>query len=504
MSAPLPSQDRDPQPPDGEPVGAAERGLLRSFALLLLASQPTHGYRLSRQLEEAGLRPGSGGLYHLLVSLEREGSIESYSSGAGTGSSSSVYHVTAHGLEQLRAEAGGLEQMAELLASFSSRYAALPKPEPIPTDRSSSEAARPAPPIDEVGLSPRAVELLRRSGLRTLEEIAVLTEWELSRKGLWVGDLRKIVAALARVGLSLRDGTRGGPPRDGRARESASDSAAARLRPPGRRATMPHTAERDAAIVLARAQGDTLQEIGARFGLSRERVRQILSGTGADDIQSSRRARAERRRAAAEERRPQVFASWRAGSGVNQIAAELGLPRASVKALIDRYATADDRDARRLALFNAARCARPRGYSDEQLLGAVGDVVEQVGRVPTSSEYAKIAREAGLPSLSTVENRFGGWKATLRAIGHPAPPERGRRYRRRWTEERCLQALRELVAELGRLPSQAAYRELSARREDLPSSATLRTRLGSWSTIGQRLHGEDPQPDQLPGALPPM
>lgn len=34
--------------------------------------------------------------------------------------------------------------------------------------------------------------------------------------------------------------------------------------------------ERDAAIALAREQGATLQEIGTRFGISRERVRQIL------------------------------------------------------------------------------------------------------------------------------------------------------------------------------------------------------------------------------------
>jgi len=34
--------------------------------------------------------------------------------------------------------------------------------------------------------------------------------------------------------------------------------------------------DRDAAIVLAREQGDTLQEIATRFEISRERVRQIL------------------------------------------------------------------------------------------------------------------------------------------------------------------------------------------------------------------------------------
>ena len=54
-----------------------------------------------------------------------------------------------------------------------------------------------------------------------------------------------------------------------RPRRAAPSARVNRAPEPGRR-------DRDAAIVLAREQGDTLQEIGTRFGISRQRVRQIL------------------------------------------------------------------------------------------------------------------------------------------------------------------------------------------------------------------------------------
>jgi len=43
------------------------------------------------------------------------------------------------------------------------------------------------------------------------------------------------------------------------------------------RAPEPGLSDRNAAIVLARERGDTLQGIATRFGISRERARQILA-----------------------------------------------------------------------------------------------------------------------------------------------------------------------------------------------------------------------------------
>lgn len=108
---------------------------------------------------------------------------------------------------------------------------------------------------------------------------------------------------------------------------------------------------RDRAIVAARAQGDTLAQIGACFGLTRERVRQILVAHGGDDTQTAacQRARAERQWAAAMECRDELLALFRAGLGDTAIAQRLGVKRETVGAVIVACAHTDDKDARRRA-----------------------------------------------------------------------------------------------------------------------------------------------------------
>jgi hypothetical protein len=48
-------------------------------------------------------------------------------------------------------------------------------------------------------------------------------------------------------------------------------------------------------------------------------------------------------------------------------------------------------------------------------------------------------------------------------------------------------AMHTVVAELGEIPTVIAYDRHTAGRKDLPSSATLRNRLGRWSQITSRL-----------------
>ena len=246
-------------------------------------------------------------------------------------------------------------------------------------------------------------------------------------------------------------------------------------------------AARDAAIVSARAGGDTLGEIADRFGLSRERVRQVLAAAGTVDRQASRRARAERECAAAAERRGEVLVAWRAGEQPEAIAQRLRLSRGSVTAVLKDDVTPVDRAARRWARATGATHRELRAHTDEDLIAAVRRIVEEAGRVPSGEEYNRIARRVGLPSISTIENRLGGWNAALRAAGFaPANPGRGS-YTVRWTQEACIEAARRAASELGRVPSLRAYEELSQGREDLPSAATVRKRLGSWSMLAVRL-----------------
>ena len=75
----------------------------------------------------------------------------------------------------------------------------------------------------------------------------------------------------------------------------------------------------------------------------------------------------------------------------------------------------------------------------------------------------------------------------LRATGMEPITAPTRARKRRWTDEACWTALRKVVRELGEIPTVLAYERHAAGRPELPSSATLRNRLGRWSSITTQL-----------------
>jgi uncharacterized protein (DUF433 family) len=246
---------------------------------------------------------------------------------------------------------------------------------------------------------------------------------------------------------------------------------------------VPGSLQRVLQMAALRAQGWSLDEIALRYEVSRERVRQILRAHGGpepQDIAVARRRRAER---LAEERIDELLVLWRAGDGAAAAAARLGLQAAACRATIERFASDVDRAARRASLARAR--AAPR-YSDGDITLALTSAAAQLGRAPSAKEYAAIARGGRLPSLATVLNRMGGWSNALVSAGLRAvPPARPRS--RRWTEEACWSALVGAVDELGEIPSVLAYERFAAGRSDLPSSATIRNRLGRWSSLTARV-----------------
>ena len=126
-------------------------------------------------------------------------------------------------------------------------------------------------------------------------------------------------------------------------------------------------------------------------------------------------------------------------------------------------------------------------YSDRDIIVALTSAATRVGRVPSAKEYAALARTLDYPSLPTILNRMGGWAHALRAAGMEPLSAPGRARKRRWTEEACWAALRRVADELGEIPSVLAYERHAAGRPELPSSATVRNRLGRWSSISAQL-----------------
>ncbi len=246
----------------------------------------------------------------------------------------------------------------------------------------------------------------------------------------------------------------------------------------------PGSLQRVRRMQALREQAWSLDEIALRFGVSRERVRQILRAHGGPDPQGIADARRRRAEAQAEARIDELLARWRAGEQPRSTATALGLQAAACRSTIARFATDTDRAARKASMAGGRSV---QTYSDRDIILALTSVCARLGRVPSAKEYAAHARELNYPSLPTILNRMGGWASALRVAGLEPIGQPARARTRRWTEEACWVALQGVVAELGEIPTVLGYERHAAGRDELPSSATLRNRLGRWSAITTRL-----------------
>jgi transposase len=274
-------------------------------------------------------------------------------------------------------------------------------------------------------------------------------------------------------------------PHDPAGRRTDALRARAALTAAGDAAPASKSRRRGREIVVLREDGFSLNEIAERYGVSRERVRQILranDGPASEEAVTARRRRAER---AAEMRVGELLERWRLGDQLGDIAADLGMQAAMCSTMIGRFASEMDRAARRASI--ARTRGRARTYSDRDILDAVVLAATRLGEVPTPRQYGAVARELGLASLPTVLNRMGGWTNALLAAGMQSrSATRGTRPPR-WTEDDCWRALLQVVQELDEIPTVRGYDTFCADRSDMPSSATIRKRLGPWSAIAAHL-----------------
>jgi Homing endonuclease associated repeat len=230
-----------------------------------------------------------------------------------------------------------------------------------------------------------------------------------------------------------------------------------------------------------RASGWTLREIGERYGISRQRVDEIVRDRGGPQLPEVLAARRARTEETISERSPEIRQWWRAGLSVGEIADKLGLPTARAHRAIGRVLEPIDRAHRNRAIVTRTRTSR---YSSEDLTAGLRAVAERLGRTPTQEEYRAIARELGLASILTLGKRFGGWREAIVAAGlTPLPGARSRGSQYRWDKEACWEALEKVADQLGDPPRFQSYVLLSTGREDLPSGPTVRNQLGRWIDI---------------------
>lgn len=269
--------------------------------------------------------------------------------------------------------------------------------------------------------------------------------------------------------------------RDERLREhrpaASSHSGEASLPPP----VPPHVVE----IIERRWQGLTLREIGAEFGLTRERVRQLLmkhEGPSADAVRHLRAAQAR-----SAERTHQEAVSGTLHDALDR----RGPMTAGELAEITGLEASDvskhwPEELAHLRLWGSGQ--GESRWTDEDIYEALrrASIYEFPLSTTAYSELLRIGQIEG-PSVPRIWQRFGSWTTACAAAGVVASAARNREYDSKWSDEELLQLVRSYLMDPDAPNSARRFDEWKrANAPDGPSAQTLRNRFGSWNELKRR------------------
>ncbi len=235
------------------------------------------------------------------------------------------------------------------------------------------------------------------------------------------------------------------------------------------------------------ASGATLEEVATEFGVTRERVRQILRHHGYE-LRSRGEAHAVRQariRAEIDRAAPRVIELHSSGHEVNQIADELGISKSAVERVVR------EDELSRLTKESERRARMGRGatkiYSNDEMLACLREASDSLGGILSTGAYREFARQRTFedgrawPGPQSIFGRFGSWVDALQAAGLAANPRSAIAGQRVFEESHCIDAVRYVGRELGKPPTANAYDEMArASSGGLPSLATVRNRCGGW------------------------
>jgi hypothetical protein len=224
------------------------------------------------------------------------------------------------------------------------------------------------------------------------------------------------------------------------------------------------------------SRGATLAEVGDAFGLSRERVRQLLVESGVRTRGTGETLALQRSRELSESR-GKVCSAFDEMRDTRRVSKHLGIPHAVVKAIVKDHFPPRTRRNKRVKKL----------YSEEELLGFLKKASQELGGVLTTAAYNRFAkgrrsRGRHWPTNQVYYQRFGSWRSALQTAGLAANRSSPIAGKRLFDESHCLDALRAAAREFGGAPTVAQYDTFArASHGGLPSAATVRNRCGRWN-----------------------
>jgi len=168
--------------------------------------------------------------------------------------------------------------------------------------------------------------------------------------------------------------------------------------------------------------GATLEEVGARFGITRERVRQVFreAGISTRSITETHVLRHDR---LVNQRGAEICKAFSESRDVEAVSRQLNVPRTVVKEVVTQHFPPGSRAF--------PKKTRPPMYSTTELLAFLQEAGTAVPGRLTTGTYARYARGHRTgdgrpwPSFQTHAKRFGSWRGALLEAGLPVKP-RGR------------------------------------------------------------------------------
>lgn len=225
------------------------------------------------------------------------------------------------------------------------------------------------------------------------------------------------------------------------------------------------------------ASGRTLQEIGDEYGLTRERIRQIINEQTpwtTTSIGAARRRALETQEA--NDRK--VVHEWshsNVGAPIAQAVDELRMEEDVVRRHLGRRCGRHEQVEKR----------PPSRRSNEELLADLRRFHRETGKT-SAAAYRLWAKEAGVPGNQTVSSRFGSWNeaAAEAGIKYARPIERERRY----SDEDLWAAILDGIR--AGMFTAREFEDWLLTVEGAPSFALIRQRfVESWSNIREEALG---------------